>query len=565
MLSIRTIGVIGRTYRHLTRYRQILSIFFKFGFGDLIERLKLDQYLEVGLKMISRKQRPRDMRLTRAQRLRMAVEELGPAYIKLGQILSTRPDFMPADFIEELSKLQDRVPPCPFEELRHIVETELKGALEEALLTMAETPLASASIGQVHKGRLHSGEDVAIKVRRPGISKLIEVDLEIMLHLATLMERHIAELAPHRPVTIVEEFASTLEKELDFGLEAANMRRFAGDFEDNPAVHIPEVYREFSTTRVLTMEYVEGIKISQVELIEAAGMDKHLLTARGADLILTQVFLNGFFHADPHPGNLFVLPDHVICLLDFGMVGIVDRETRERFVDLIDSVVNRDEPVMVETLLQLTEWDLYPDIRRMQRDVTDFISRYLYRSLREIEVGACLKELMMIATRHRLRIPPDLFLMIKAFATVEGIGRQLDPEFDMVAQARPFLVKVNAERFSPRRIAREAMGMSRMLLKLTRQFPKDLLDLTRAIRRQQLNLTVTHQGLQDMLATHDRISNRISFSIIIAALLIGSALIVISKAPPLIYGISLIGIIGFLAAALMGVWLLVAILRKGKL
>jgi ubiquinone biosynthesis protein len=565
MLSIRTIGVIGRTYRHLNRYRQILSIFFKFGFGDLIERLKLDQYLEVGLKMISRKQRPRDKRLTRAERLRMAVEELGPAYIKLGQILSTRPDLVPVDFIEELSKLQDRVPPYPFEDLRRIVERELGGALEEVFQRLAETPLASASIGQVHRGRLHSGEEVAVKVRRPGIGKLIEVDLEIMLHLATLMERHIAELAPHRPVTIVEEFAGTLEKELDYSLEAANMRRFAKDFEDNPAVHIPEVYREYSTTRVLTMEYVDGIKISRVDLIEAAGMDKQLLTMRGADLILKQVFLNGFFHADPHPGNLFVLPEQVICLLDFGMVGIVDRDTRERFVDLIDSVVGRDEPAMVEALLQLTEWDIYPDARRLQRDVTDFISRYLYRPLREVEIGACLKELLMLATRHQLRIPPDLFLMIKAFATVEGIGRQLDPEFDIVARVKPFLVKVNAERFSPRRIAREAMGMSRMLLKLTRQLPKDLLDLTRVIRRQQLKLTVTHQGLQDMLATHDRISNRISFSIVIAALVIGSALIVISEAPPLIYGISLIGIIGFLAAAIMGVWLLIAILKKGKL
>jgi ubiquinone biosynthesis protein len=294
-------------------------------------------------------------------------------------------------------------------------------------------------------------------------------------------------------------------------------------------------------------------------------MDKHLLTVRGADLILKQVFLNGFFHADPHPGNLFVLPDHVICLLDFGMVGIVDRDTRERFVDLIDSVVHRDEPAMVEALLQLTDWDTYPDIRRMQRDFSDFISRYLYRPLKEIEIGTCLKELILLASRHRLRIPPDLFLMIKAFATVEGVGRQLDPDFDMVAQAKPFLVKVNAERFSPRRIAKEAMGMSRMLLKLLRQFPKDILDMARVIRKQQLKLTVTHQGLQDMLATHDRISNRLSFSIINAALVIGSALIVISKAPPLIYGISLIGIIGFLAAAVMGVWLLVAILRKGKL
>jgi ubiquinone biosynthesis protein len=313
------------------------------------------------------------------------------------------------------------------------------------------------------------------------------------------------------------------------------------------------------------MEYVEGIKISRLDLLEAAGMDKYTLTVHGADLILRQVFLNGFFHADPHPGNLFVLPGNVICLLDFGMVGIVDRNTREHFVDLIDAVVNRDEPAMVEALLQLTDWETPPDMRRMQRDVTDFISRYLYRPLKEIEIGACLKELIMLAARHRLRIPPDLFLMIKAFASVEGIARQLDPEFDMVTQAAPFLVEVNKKRFSPQRLAREALGISRMLVKLTRQLPRDILDIARVIRQQQLKLTVTHQGLQDMLATHDRISNRISFSIIIAALVIGSALIVISKAPPLIYGISLIGIIGFLAAAVMGVWLLIAILRKGKL
>jgi len=565
MLSIRTIGVIGRTYRHLNRYRQILSILFKFGFGDLIERLRLDQYLEVGLKMISKKERPKDPKLTRAERIRMAVEELGPAYIKLGQILSTRPDLVPADFIEELSKLQDNVPPCPFEDIRPMIEEALCGPLETHFAHVAEAPLASASIGQVHRARLHSGDEVVVKVRRPGIRKLIEVDLEIMLHLATLMERHIAELAPHRPVTIVKEFARTLEKELDFSLEAANVRRFAKDFEDNPAVHIPKVYCELTTTRVLTMEFVDGIKISRIDLIEAAGMDRHLLTERGADLILKQVFLNGFFHADPHPGNLFVLPEHVICMLDFGMVGIVDRGTRERFVDLIESVVNRDEPSMVEALLQLTDWENSPDTRKMQRDVTDFISRYLYRPLGEIQIGACLKELILLATRHQLRIPPDLFLMIKAFATVEGIARQLDPEFDMVAAAKPFLVKINAERFSPRRIAGEVLGVSRMLLKLGRQLPRDLIDIARVIRQQQLKLTVTHQGLQDMLATHDRISNRISFSIIIAALIIGSALIVISKAPPLFYGISVIGIIGFLAAAVMGIWLLIAILRKGKL
>ncbi len=565
MLSIRTIGVIGRTYRHLNRYRQILSIFLKFGFGDVLERLRIEQYLEIGLRMISKKERERAERLTRAERVRMAVEELGPAYVKLGQILSTRPDLVPPDFIEELSKLQDSVPPRPFVEIRRIIQAELDASLEKIFLEVEETPLASASIGQVYKGRLHSGEAVAIKVQRPGIQKLIEVDLEIMLHLATLMERHVAEIALHRPVTIVEEFARTLEKEMDYCLEAANMRRFAADFEDDRTVYIPEVYGELSTSRILTMEFVKGIKVSRVDQIEAAGLDKHKLTVRGADLILKQVFLNGFFHADPHPGNLCILPEHVICLFDFGMIGIVDRDTREHFVELIESVVNRDEPATVQTLLQLTEWEASPNMRVLERDVTDFISHSLYRPLKEVEIGPCLKQLIMLAARHRMRIPPDLFLMIKAFATVEGVARQLDPEFDMIERAKPFLVKVNAERFSPQRISADAIGIGKLLLKLVRQLPKDMLDITRVIRQQQIKLTLTHQGLQDMLATHDRISNRLSFSIIIAALIVGSALIVISKTPPIVFGISLIGIIGFLAAAIMGIWLLIAILRKGKL
>ncbi|MBW2367743.1 MAG: AarF/ABC1/UbiB kinase family protein, partial [Deltaproteobacteria bacterium] len=368
MLSIRQIGVIGRTYRHLNRYRQILSVFFKFGFGDLIERLSIDAYLEIGMQMISRKRRDRVEKLTRAQRLRMAIEELGPTYVKLGQILSTRPDLIPAEFIAELSKLQDEVPPHPFEEIRSIIESELQNPIDDLFSQFDAQPIASASIGQVHKGRLLTGEAVAIKVQRPGIEKVVEVDLEIMLHLATLMERHVAEMALLRPINIVEEFARTIEKEMDYGIESANMRRFSLLFAEDSTTYVPKVYSDYSTRQVLTMEFVSGIKISHIEQLDAAGLDKKIITARGADLILRQVFVHGFFHADPHPGNLFVLPDHVICLLDFGMVGMVDRDTRERFVELMDAVVNRDASMTTRILLQLTNWDESPDVRALERD-----------------------------------------------------------------------------------------------------------------------------------------------------------------------------------------------------
>jgi ubiquinone biosynthesis protein len=565
MLSIRKIGVIGRTYRHLNRYRQILTILFKYGFGDLLEMLKIDQYIEVGLQLISKKREVRFERLTRPQGLRMAFEELGPTYIKLGQVLSTRPDLIPMEFIAELSKLQDHVPAFAFDQVRQVIESEFRRPAEELFVQLETEPLGSASIGQVHRAVLKDGETVAVKLQRPGIRKIIEVDLEIMLHLATLAERHIEELAFHRPVKIVEEFAKTLENEIDYLNEATNMQRAARYFLDDPTVYIPKVFREATTSRVLTTEFIDGIKISNVEALEAAGLDRKEITRRGADLVLKQVFEHCFFHADPHPGNIFVLPDNVICLLDFGMAGMVDRHTRDEFVDLVESIVNRNEERASQVLLELTYHEQEPDRRQFERAVAEFMGRHLYKPLRDIELGKLLYQLLELSTSFRLRIPPDIFLMMKALGTVEGVGHMLDPEFDMFARAKPFIMRVKLERFKPERIADDMYEMGAHLLRFVRKFPDQLLEMANLIRQEKLRLQIEHRGLENMLATHDRISNRISFSILIAALIIGSALIVISETPPLVYGISLIGILLFFAAAIMGIWLLVAILKKGKL
>jgi len=301
MLSIRKIGVIGRTYRNLNRYRQILGVLIKYGFGDLVETLNIEQYIEIGLQMIHRKRRERVEKSSRAERVRMAFEELGPTYIKLGQILSTRPDLVQIDFVHELSKLQDEVPPFPFEDARQIVESELGAPLENIFASFEETPLASASIGQVHRARYLDGEDVAVKVQRPGIQRLIDIDLEIMLHLATLAENHIEELSFHQPVKIVEEFAKTLERELDYTIEATNTERVSRQFLHDPSVYIPKVFRETTTSRVLTTELVQGIKVSRLDLLDQEGYDRKMITSRGAHVCLSQIFDHGFFHADPHP------------------------------------------------------------------------------------------------------------------------------------------------------------------------------------------------------------------------------------------------------------------------
>ena len=565
MFSIRKIGVIGRTYRHLQRYRQILTVLFKYGFGDLVEVLKIEQYIEIGLKMISRKRRDRLEKLSRAERVRLAFEELGPTFIKLGQILSTRPDLIPVDFINELSKLQDMVPPCSFDEASNIIEMELGSPPEKLFDFIEKTPLASASIGQVYKARLKDGEEVVIKVQRPGIRKIIEVDLEIMFHLATLMEKHIEEMDLYRPVKIVEEFARTIEREIDYNIEASNMERFAGEFLDDSTVYIPKVFRDTTTSRVLTMEFVDGIKVSEIDKLDKAGLDRKIIISRGADLYLRQVFDHGFFHADPHPGNIYVLPNNVICLFDYGMVGSVDLQTREDFVDLIDHVVHKDPAGATQALLKLTIYDEDPDIRMLEREVSEFLGQHLYKPLKDIQIGKMLHHLLEMASRHRLRIPPDIFLMMKVFSSIEGVGLMLDPDFDMIKQAAPFIERVKSARFHPKRIAGDIVTLVAELLKFIHQFPKDALDITRLIKQQKLSIRFEHKGFEPVLYTYNQISNRISFSIVIAALIIGSALIVFAKTPPLFHGLSIIGIIGFISAALMGVWLLVAILRKGRL
>jgi ubiquinone biosynthesis protein len=565
MISIRKIGIIGRTYRHLNRYRQILAVLFKYGFGDLIETLKIEQYIEIGLQMISRRRRERLEKLSRAERVRMALEELGPTYIKLGQVLSSRPDLVSLDFVTEFAKLQDKVPAVGYEAIEQTIEAELNQPMDILFEEFNPDSLASASIGQVHHARLHSGDEVAVKVQRPGIDHIVEVDLEIMLHLATLAERHVEELSFHQPVRIVEEFARSIEKEMDYTIEAASMERVSGQFLGDPSVYVPKVYRDTSTRRVLTIEYIDGIKVSDIKGLREAGYDCPLITERGSEVLLKQIFTFGFFHADPHPGNIFVLPGNVICLLDFGMMGAVDRGTREIFVSLVEAIIRRDEPRTAQILLRLTDWDDEPNVTQLEKDVADFLAQHLFRPLKEVQLAKLLQHLLELATKHRMRMPPDIFLMLKALAQVEGVATMLNPEFDMIQKVTPFIKQIKMARLAPGRLADDVLKLVEQSYEFLIDFPKDLLELSRSLRQKKLSFNLILKDLDKMLATHDQISNRISFAIIIAALIIGSALIVISNMPPLFYGISVIGLVGFLTAGFLGIWLLVAIIKKGRL
>ena len=562
MINLITVGNLGKTYRHMTRYRQIVSILFKYGFDNIVDILKIDKYLEKGLEMISGKPRVRFERLTPQERVRLIFEELGPTFIKFGQILSTRPDLIPLPYLQELEKLQDNVPAFNFKEVKCILVKEFKGSLP--FKTIEAKPFASASIGQVHRATLKNGDSVAVKIQRPGIGNLVKVDLEILHHLATLMERHIEDLSFFKPVKIVEEFATTLEKELDYTLEASSMQRVAKQFLFDQTIYIPKVYPEYSTESVMTMEYIHGIKISKVEALDALEYDRELLTRRGADFILTQVLQYGFFHGDLHPGNIFVLPNNVICPVDFGIMGYVDQYSRDVFIDLIAATVTQNTAQVSRLLLELTDYDEEPDLRALEKDIAGFAGLYFTdTSLKQINMGKMLQDIVQIALNHRLRLFPETFLMLKAFAAVEGVAQTLDPNFDMAGHAAPYIRKAKAARFSPSRLSDDVSRVSVESLKLFQNIPRESLAIIRQLRKGQLVLGFDSPRLERILTTHQRAGNKIALSIIVAALIIGSAMLLSFKVPPMLFGISLMGLSGGIAAGLIGFLLVASILKNG--
>jgi ubiquinone biosynthesis protein len=564
-MMIRKIGTISRTYRHMERYVEILSILFRYGFGDLISSLKIEQYLDLGRRVFSGKDRERLDTLSRPERLRMALEELGPTFIKLGQVLSARADLLPEEFIHELTKLQDEVPAVPYEEVEKVLSTELKGTQKELFRDVEPEPLAAASIGQVHLAHLVDGEVVAVKVQRPGIRRTVEVDLEILFHLATLMEKHLEGWDFHRPTKVVEEFSHTMGRELDYTVEAANMEHFAALFLEEPGVYVPKVFRETTTTRLLTMEYIDGIKSSSLDILRSSGYDLAEIARRGGDLILKQIFVLGFFHADPHPGNLLILPRNVICFLDMGMVGRLDRESREDLADLLMGLAQRNASAVVEALLKITSWDTEPDLHSLERDVSEFMERHFYKPIKELEFGKLIHQLFDMASKHHLRLPPDILFLIKVFNALESLGRGLDPEFDIIERARPFVEQVQKERLHPRRLAEDLIGYSSQILRLAKMLPGDIQATLKLVRQGKLKIGFEHKGLEPLLTTLDRTSNRLAFAVVIAALIIGSSLVIHADIPPKWHDVPLIGLAGYLVAGVMGFWLLVSILRRGRM
>jgi ubiquinone biosynthesis protein len=549
---------------HAQRYRVIVGVFLKYGYGDLAQRLPLPSPIRWPFRKVREEQEEIAL-LTPPQRLRRAFEELGPAFVKFGQLLSTRSHLLPQPFIIELAKLHDEVPPVPFDQVLAVIAAELKRPPMECFESIEEAPIGSASIAQVHRAVRVNSEPCVIKVQRPGIEKIVRLDLEIMEQLAGLLERHVEGWEIHKPTAIVAEFARRMEQEMDFRAEAAHVERFAEQFAEEPTIYVPKVFPDTSTQRILTMERIDAVKASCFEQLDAAGLDRIEIATRIADLVMKQIFVHGFFHADPHPGNIHILPGNIICFLDFGMMGFLDQQTREKFSKFVMGIAQRNEASTAAALLQLTHADLEPPRQGFEADVAEFMHRNFYRPMGEMVFGQLVNQLFYLTTRYRLTLPPDLSTMLKALALMENLVTRLDPGHDIVAQAKPFMQQVRLNRLKPKRLIRHWMEFSNDVGDLLRDLPLEIRRLLAQIKEGKSLLRIHHHGLEGLMNTLERIVNRLAFSLVLASLIIASSIIVHARVPPIWHDMSVLGVLGYLLAGIMGFWLLIAMIRHGKM
>jgi ubiquinone biosynthesis protein len=549
--------------QHLRRLREITTVLVKYGFPDLVARLRLERTVALGrrLRPWARRQAPAG---TRAQRFRQALEELGPSFVKFGQALSTRPDLLPADLVAELSRLQDAVPPLPPGTAQATIEAELGVELAQVFSRFDDMPVAAASIAQVHRARLLDGSEVAVKVRRPGTDATIEQDLGLLLFLARLAERYLPDADLYQPATLVGEFARAIRREQDLAREGRTIERFARNFAGDSTIRLPRVHWPQTTAAVLTMEYIEGRKVLDV-LAAPGAVDPRLVARRGAEILLKQVLRDGLFHADPHPSNVFVLPDNVICLLDFGSVGRIDDRLRDGLVGAVDAVVAEDPDRLVRALLAIGQPLEPTDLRQLRRDLVDLLDGYAGILLKDLSVGALLQDALAVMRKHRLQFPADLILLVRAFVATEGMGRRLDPSFNMVEHARPVIAGILRDRLSPSAVAARVGEVGREVTEVLQSLPRDLVEVIGKARDDRLQIQFVHRNLERFVQEMDRSSNRLSFAIVIAALVVGSSFILQRASGPHLFGLPAVGLVGFVAAAVLGLWLAVGILRSGRL
>lgn len=549
------IDALSRLERHAKRIAEIAAVLGKYGLADLFGGFD-HSWIRERLKSADGQQLTGDV--TTAARVRMALTELGTTFIKLGQMLSTRADLLGPELTEELALLQCHVPPDPATTARATIESELGSTIEELFAHFEDVPLAAASVAQVHGALLPTGQSVVVKVRRAGVAEQAVTDVEIVQALAELLEKHSPSLRAYQPVALVRQFRRILTREMDFTYERRFLEEFGRNFGEDTTVCIPEVFGEWCSHQVVTMERLEGIRGTEIESLRSSGEDLAEFAKRGANMYLDMIFRDGFYHADPHPGNLLLLPGAVVGVIDCGMVGRIDEDLRDEVEALLLGIVDNDSNLVAEQVLRLGAVPANCAQDKLRADLQDFMADYTGHPLNEVHVGTALGSLVEIIRRHQIVLPPSLALLLKTIIVLEGTSRRLNPDISLAELMQPYCTRLMLRRFSPSRIAKKARRTYRAWDRLLKALPHDLADLLARVREGTLTVHLDHRHL-------DPIVNRLVLGILAAALFLGSSELWSRQAAPLVYGVSVFGALGYALSLLLGWRLLRAIRKSGNI
>jgi len=564
---------LPRTVRSIGRIQAIVGVLTHHGFGHLVDRLQLDRYVPLPKRWQRAVSTPEDvLEGAPGRRLVRVCEELGPTFIKLGQMISTRPDIAPTDIVNELATLQDRVPPFPTDQARGLISETLGASVDECFTSFEQEPFASGSIAQVYRATVRGkngqpSERVVVKVKRPDIEETVRLDMTILRWIAELADSWIPEIAAYEPVGIVDEFERTMLKEMDFINEAATITRFSEAFGEDPHFRVPTVHWELTGPNVLTLEELHGVNAQTLLKESDSEIDRSLLANRIADAFMRQFFEWGLFHADPHPGNLLISPPAEVGLIDFGLTGQIDDELLGYLTLALVGAFNREPEIIVEVLADMNALSDNTDRRQLKRDFMELINKYYGLPLHRFDLQKLFHEITGLIRRNQVTLPREFVLFGKSLVGVGGICLQLDPQLDLLELIKPKLKGLLARRLSPAQLLKSATISGWHLLNILRSAPGQIRDISRRLARGQWQVNIRHQNLDTLAHEIDRASNRLGVSVIIGAIILGSSWVLTSHANEAILNVPLlwIGVAGYLVAGVMGLWLVIAILRSGKL
>jgi ubiquinone biosynthesis protein len=557
-----TLGIM----RELPRLHEIASVFIRHGLGDFVQRIGIAGVLERAGQILQFGAPSEPVTLDQASRVRMALEELGPTFVKLGQVMATRVDLFPPRWIAELEKLHAEVPPVPFEALLPELERTLGASPFELFRDIETRAHAAASIAQVHRAKLADGTPVVLKIRRPGVREKIETDLRLLRRVSELIEAEIPEARRYRPAEIAAQFARSLEREADFATETRNIERFAKNFAGDPHIVIPRIFPQWTSDLLLVQEHVEGVPATDPAAVAAAGLDRKVLAARGVEVFLKMILLDGFFHADPHPGNVFYLPGNRIVVIDFGMVGRLSPQRRRQVIDLLAGLARMAEEPMLEVLL---DWagEAYVEEAKLAADVNELVFDFEGVPLKDIRIGAAIRQFAAIVREHSIVLPSDLSLMFKTLITLEGLGRQYDPDLHIVHHLTPLVKRALAERYRPAELVRRGRGAVDEFFNLAASVPRDFSRLLREARRGKARVDLDLKRLDSFGRQLDRTLDRVTMGIMTASLVIGSAIVLSVEGGPRLFGVPVLpvlGLAGYVMAFVNSLWILYGIWRSGR-